>query len=98
MLNIDSLQFVFEADGRLGAGHRWPESGHRTTARHLRSWVSRVAARGMTALALALALMRMRMLMLMLMRMRLLPDNGFVTAGNVLLGGPPDTSLLDLLG
>jgi len=58
----------------------------------------------MTALALALMRMRMlmRMLMLMLMlmrmRMRLLPDNGFVTAGNVLLGGPPDTSLLDLLG
>jgi len=92
MLNIDSLQFVSEADGRLGAGYRWLESGHRTTARHLRSSVSRVAARGMTALALALALMRMRM------RMRLLPDNGFVTAGNVLLGGPPDTSLLDLLG
>jgi len=54
----------------------------------------------MTALALALMRMLMLMLMLMLMRMRLrlLPDNGFVTAGNVLLGGPPDTSLLDLLG
>jgi len=42
------------------------------------------------ALALALALMRMRP--------RLLSDNGVVTAGTVLLGGPPDTSLLDLLG
>ena len=94
MLNIDSLQFVSEADGRLGAGYRWLESGHRTTARHLRSSVSRVAARGMTALALALALMRMRMRM----RLRLLSDNGVVTTGNVLLGGPPDTSLLDLLG
>ena len=96
MLNIDSLQFVSEADGRLGAGYRWLESGHRTTARHLRSSVSRVAARGMTALALALALMRMRMRMRM--RLRLLSDNGVVTTGNVLLGGPPDTSLLDLLG
>jgi len=50
----------------------------------------------MTALALALALMRMRMRMRM--RLRLLSDNGVVTTGNVLLGGPPDTSLLDLLG
>jgi len=48
--------------------------------------------------ALAPALMRMRMRAGLRLRLRLLPDNGVVTAGNVLLGGPPDTSLVDLLG